>query len=252
MKLVCIFVIETSFPIVLYPPRAVANGCLSTDIFLRITRHLNATTCFLLYYVFSLPRMSSLYSFVVAQLLTFLFFDNYFSSDVKKEFFLNHLATMHSGENPTSPTSTSNSKTETNIKPRRTSLSQTRFHVNSVSVPTQNTTKSKGSRIDGIISDDFSSSNNMPSAATLGVSFAKHEKKHLTAYEKLLYDSQHDMRFKAEEKAGRRIGFYRIRGDIGLGNFSRVKLGIHLLAKGNESINNLYVVKGISDLDFFD
>ncbi|CAF4018923.1 unnamed protein product, partial [Rotaria sp. Silwood1] len=62
----------------------------------------------------------------------------------------------------------------------------------------------------------------------------------LTAYEKLLYDSQYDMRFKAEEKAGRRIGFYRIRGDIGLGNFSRVKLGVHLLAKGKE-LNRLKI-----------
>ena len=61
---------------------------------------------------------------------------------------------------------------------------------------------------------------------------AKDEKKSLTPYEKLLYDSQYDARFKAEENAGRRIGFYRIYKDIGLGNFSRVKLGFHLLAKG--------------------
>ena len=71
-----------------------------------------------------------------------------------------------------------------------------------------------------------------PSAHTLSVSFAKDEKKHLSAYEKLVYDAQNDTRFQEEEKAGRRIGFYRIRGDIGLGNFSRVKLGVHLLARG--------------------
>ena len=113
----------------------------------------------------------------------------------------------------------------------RPSLVQTRNHVNSASAPT----KVKTHRNDVIINDDFSSSSNsMPSAAAVNVSFAKDEKKRLTAYEKLLYASQHDMRFKAEEKAGRRIGFYRIRGDIGLGNFSRVKLGLHLLAKGME------------------
>ena len=112
---------------------------------------------------------------------------------------------------------------------RRPSLNQTRNHVHSVSVPSQNSSKSK---INRIVSDDLSSSSSLPSAAAISVAFAKDEKKRLSAYEKLLYDSQHDMRFKAEEKAGRRIGFYRIRGDIGLGNFSRVKLGVHLLAKG--------------------
>jgi serine/threonine-protein kinase NIM1 len=117
---------------------------------------------------------------------------------------------------------------------RRTSLNQTRHHINSISVPTQNNNRNKINKNDVIINDEFSSSSSMPSAAAVNVSFAKDEKKRLTAYEKLLYDSQHDMRFKAEEKAGRRIGFYRIRGDIGLGNFSRVKLGVHLLAKGKE------------------
>lgn len=135
-------------------------------------------------------------------------------------------------ENLTTAVTTSISTSETNNLLRRTSLSQTRHHVNSVSVPTQINNKNKTNKNDVIMNDEFSSSNSMPSAAAVTVAFAKDEKKRLTAYEKLLYDSQHDVRFKAEEKAGRRIGFYRIRGDIGLGNFSRVKLGVHLLAKG--------------------
>lgn len=139
---------------------------------------------------------------------------------------------MSTAENPASQTSTSISTVETSNRSRRTSLNQTRHHINSISAPTQNTNKNKTNRDDSIINDEFSSSSSIPSAAALSVSFAKDEKKCLTAYEKLLYDSQYDMRFKAEEKAGRRIGFYRIRGDIGLGNFSRVKLGVHLLAKG--------------------
>jgi hypothetical protein len=77
----------------------------------------------------------------------------------------------------------------------------------------------------------------MPSATAIDVSYAKDEKRRLTAYEKILYESKHDVRCKAEEKAGRRIGFYRIRGDIGLGNFSRVKLGVHLLAKGTHQLS---------------
>ena len=132
---------------------------------------------------------------------------------------------------------------------RRTSLIQTRHHVNSVSVPTTAHSKSGIGRNPAIISDDFSSSSSMPSAAAVTVSYARDEKKSLTAYEKLLYDSQHDMRFKAEEKAGRRIGFYRIRGDIGLGNFSRVKLGVHLLAKGklsSDAIVSVLVVPSVA------
>jgi len=76
---------------------------------------------------------------------------------------------------------------------------------------------------------EYSSSN-----SDVSFSFAKDEKKKLTPYGKLLYDSHNDARFKAEENAGRRIGFYRILKDIGLGNFSRVKLGVHLLAKGKK------------------
>ncbi|UJR28940.1 hypothetical protein I4U23_010157 [Adineta vaga] len=143
---------------------------------------------------------------------------------------------MNTAENRTTTPMRSNSIVETNNSSRRTSLSQTRHHVNSVSVPAQN---HKSSRTNVIMNDEFSSSSSMPSAAAVTVAFAKDEKKRLTAYEKLLYDSQHDMRFKAEEKAGRRIGFYRIRGDIGLGNFSRVKLGVHLLAKEKVAIKIL-------------
>jgi serine/threonine-protein kinase NIM1 len=136
---------------------------------------------------------------------------------------------MSTSQNLTSATP---STVETNSISRRTSLVQTRHHVNSTSAPTQNINKNKTNRNELIMNDEYSSTSSMPSPAAVSVSFAKDEKKRLTAYEKLLYDSQHDMRFKAEEKAGRRIGFYRIKGDIGLGNFSRVKLGVHLLAKG--------------------
>jgi hypothetical protein len=83
---------------------------------------------------------------------------------------------------------------------------------------------------------EYSSSNSAPSATDVNVSFAKDEKKNLTPYGKLLYDSYHDARFKAEENAGRRIGFYRIHKDIGWGNFSLVKLGVHLLAKGKNEL----------------
>lgn len=79
------------------------------------------------------------------------------------------------------------------------------------------------------LSKENSSDENSTSAC---VTFTKDEKERLTPYEKLLYESEYDARVHAEEKAGRRIGFYRLRGNIGLGNFSKVKLAVHLLARG--------------------
>ena len=53
-----------------------------------------------------------------------------------------------------------------------------------------------------------------------------------SAYEKLSKDLSSDQKFLKEITLGKRIGFYRIRGELGSGNFSQVKLGIHALTKG--------------------
>lgn len=54
----------------------------------------------------------------------------------------------------------------------------------------------------------------------------------LTPFEKLTLDMTQDEKVVKELTLGKRIGFYRIRGEIGSGNFSQVKLGIHSLTKG--------------------
>lgn len=54
----------------------------------------------------------------------------------------------------------------------------------------------------------------------------------LTPFEKLTHDMSHDEKTVKELTLGKRIGFYRLRGEIGSGNFSQVKLGIHVLTKG--------------------
>ena len=54
----------------------------------------------------------------------------------------------------------------------------------------------------------------------------------LTAYEKLTEDLNNDPRALKEITLGKRIAFYRIRGELGSGNFSQVKMGIHALTKG--------------------
>ncbi len=54
----------------------------------------------------------------------------------------------------------------------------------------------------------------------------------LTAYEKLTTELNNDARVLKEITLGKRIAFYRIRGELGSGNFSQVKMGIHALTKG--------------------
>lgn len=52
-----------------------------------------------------------------------------------------------------------------------------------------------------------------------------------TPYEKLLH-AVHDPKFSHEVTLEKRVGLYKFCGDIGRGNFSRVKKAVHLLTKG--------------------
>nr|XP_028603759.1 serine/threonine-protein kinase NIM1 isoform X1 [Podarcis muralis]XP_028603760.1 serine/threonine-protein kinase NIM1 isoform X1 [Podarcis muralis]XP_028603761.1 serine/threonine-protein kinase NIM1 isoform X1 [Podarcis muralis] len=61
----------------------------------------------------------------------------------------------------------------------------------------------------------------------------------LTPLEKLTLDMSQDEKVVKELTLGKRIGFYRIRGEIGSGNFSQVKLGIHALTKEKVAIKIL-------------
>ncbi|CAL1615656.1 unnamed protein product [Knipowitschia caucasica] len=61
----------------------------------------------------------------------------------------------------------------------------------------------------------------------------------LTPLERLNLDMCQDDRVVREMTVGRRIGFYKIRGEIGSGNFSHVKLGIHALTKDKVAIKIL-------------
>ncbi|KAM6943861.1 serine/threonine-protein kinase NIM1 [Lycodopsis pacificus] len=61
----------------------------------------------------------------------------------------------------------------------------------------------------------------------------------LTPLERLNLDMCQDDRVVREITVGRRIGFYKIRGEIGCGNFSHVKLGIHALTKDKVAIKIL-------------
>ena len=56
--------------------------------------------------------------------------------------------------------------------------------------------------------------------------------KRVSAFERLAHDLANDERYLKEITLGKRIGFYRIRGELGTGNFCQVKMGIHSLTKG--------------------
>ncbi|GCB63897.1 serine/threonine-protein kinase NIM1-like [Scyliorhinus torazame] len=58
----------------------------------------------------------------------------------------------------------------------------------------------------------------------------------LTPFEKVIYDMRSNKKVKNELILGQRIGFYQLRGEIGIGNFSKVKLGIHCLTKEKVAI----------------
>lgn len=53
-----------------------------------------------------------------------------------------------------------------------------------------------------------------------------------TPLQKLTTDMHKDDRTIKELVIGRRVGFYKVRGEIGHGTFSRVKLAFHALTKG--------------------
>lgn len=59
--------------------------------------------------------------------------------------------------------------------------------------------------------------------------------KSLTLYDRLLHDLDHSQKIKQEIASGRRIGFYRLKSQLGAGNFAQVKLGLHLLTDGESS-----------------
>ncbi|XP_058494506.1 serine/threonine-protein kinase NIM1 [Solea solea] len=57
------------------------------------------------------------------------------------------------------------------------------------------------------------------------------ERTRQTPFERIVYDMAHSEKIVNELMLGRRIGFYELRGEIGQGNFSTVRLGIHALTK---------------------
>jgi hypothetical protein len=58
-----------------------------------------------------------------------------------------------------------------------------------------------------------------------------------TPFQQLLHSLHHDQRWLTEVNLGKRVGFYRFRGELGSGNFSQVKMAVHQLTKGKSKID---------------
>ncbi|XP_069006040.1 serine/threonine-protein kinase NIM1 [Embiotoca jacksoni] len=57
------------------------------------------------------------------------------------------------------------------------------------------------------------------------------ERMRQSPFERVVYDMAHNEKITNDLMLGRRVGFYELRGDVGQGNFSTVRLGIHALTK---------------------
>ncbi|XP_051531321.1 serine/threonine-protein kinase NIM1-like [Myxocyprinus asiaticus] len=60
-----------------------------------------------------------------------------------------------------------------------------------------------------------------------------------TAFERVVYDMSHNDHVINDIMLGRRIAFYELRGEIGTGNFSQVKLAVHALTKERVAVKIL-------------
>ena len=54
----------------------------------------------------------------------------------------------------------------------------------------------------------------------------------MSLFDKLMHDLDHDPKVAKDIALGKRVRLYKIRGQLGVGNFSKVKLGVHILTKG--------------------
>jgi len=55
----------------------------------------------------------------------------------------------------------------------------------------------------------------------------------ILAYRKAIDNLENDRKWQTDIAMGKRIGLYKLSGELGKGNFSQVKTGYHELTKGN-------------------
>ncbi|XP_042560768.1 serine/threonine-protein kinase NIM1 isoform X3 [Clupea harengus] len=79
--------------------------------------------------------------------------------------------------------------------------------------------------------EDMVASNAKPAPVQKPPPLTAEQRMKQTPIERVIYDMAHNERVVNDLILGRRISFYELRGEVGTGNFSHVKLGIHALTK---------------------
>ncbi|XP_037091143.1 serine/threonine-protein kinase NIM1-like [Pollicipes pollicipes] len=82
------------------------------------------------------------------------------------------------------------------------------------------------------------SANGRPRTADLALTSGQ-----VTPYSRLISQLRNDERLMKEMTLGKRVGFYRFYGDLGTGNFSQVKLGVHQLTNERVAVKILSKAK---------
>ncbi|XP_062869220.1 serine/threonine-protein kinase NIM1 [Trichomycterus rosablanca] len=75
--------------------------------------------------------------------------------------------------------------------------------------------------------------------ASRAPSITAEQRMKLTPFERIIYDMSHNESIVNDIILGRRVAFYELRGEIGSGNFSQVRLGIHALTKERVAVKIL-------------
>ncbi|RZF48112.1 hypothetical protein LSTR_LSTR002178 [Laodelphax striatellus] len=60
-----------------------------------------------------------------------------------------------------------------------------------------------------------------------------------SVYQKSIHNLHHDQKWQQEASLGKRVGLYRLQGEVGRGNFSHVKVAVHELTKERVAIKVL-------------
>ena len=81
--------------------------------------------------------------------------------------------------------------------------------------------------------------NGLPNSPTMMDDMLSPPARDAPLYERLKWSHEFDEMSHRDVALGRRIGFYKIKSDLGSGNFSKVKLANHQLTKGKSIFQNL-------------
>ncbi|TNN75350.1 Serine/threonine-protein kinase NIM1 [Liparis tanakae] len=96
--------------------------------------------------------------------------------------------------------------------------------------------ESKKTKDEVRVADSIAKKPSAPAAVSAIPQLTEAERMRQSPFERVVHDMIHNERTVNDLMLGRRVGFYELRGEIGQGNFSTVKLGIHALTKERVAI----------------